>query len=594
MDIAAACYGIANLDVPPRPDIYIDEEAEAQKPKSSLVSKPRPLSCVAEGIEDEFSTSPKSHSDSRRKKHESYDLAGSVFLITQEGKTLNLPVPSDSKHDPLNWSVWKVTGVILALIWFSVISVTSVQGTSVMMHGIERDFGPHDTGRWALETLATAPTLLMGVGCFVWVPLSLGLGRRPAFLIATTLNLAAMLGAAFSTTFDELLASVCIMGLCQGFGLSVSTLIVIDMTYIHQRVNAIAALWAATGSVGTSFLVFVPLISQQGRQWRFFYMVWSVLAASSIVIGFFLVSESYFKRPTVAFDGLILLQTATEKLTVHEDQERDSDLYRDLPQFPIDDLHNRTLLQRLGLARSPFASFKSMGRCYLQMIFCFVNPLLFWVFIASSFNFAGMMYIGATFPRILSSPPYSLTPNVVVTINVASGAGAVIAFFSTGCITSVILRRLSKRNKGVREAEHYLVCFIPAVVMGGLSTLIYGLAIDRSWHIVAYYFAYGLNGLSWVSLSIGTLLWVTEAFPRWAAPAIAVVNGGCYILSFSMSFGLGPWIHRYGYLTVGLQLTGLQFIGGLIVIPIAFWGKSARQIIHGRWANERSGALRPL
>jgi hypothetical protein len=38
----------------------------------------------------------------------------------------------------------------------------------------------------------------------------------------------------------------------------------------------------------------------------------------------------------------------------------------------------------------------------------------------------------------------------------------------------------------------------------------------------------------------------------------------------------------------------LQIVSGLVAVPIAFWGKSARQAIHGRWADERGGALRPL
>ncbi|PVH94177.1 hypothetical protein DM02DRAFT_661285 [Periconia macrospinosa] len=41
-----------------------------------------------------------------------------------------------------------------------------------------------------------------------------------------------------------------------------------------------------------------------------------------------------------------------------------------------------------------------------------------------------------------------------------------------------------------------------------------------------------------------------------------------------MSFALVPWIAAHGYLLVGVELTVLQAVCGLIVVPIAFWGKS--------------------
>lgn len=368
---------------------------------------------------------------------------------------------------------------------------------------------------------------------------------------------------------------------------------IIDMTFIDQRPKAIAALWSVPGFIGTGALSLVPYLSNHGTDWHIFYRCWTIPVAVSFLLAFLLYPESYFKRPTVAFDGLILLQSATEKLTIYEDLEADSDLYKDLPSYPFDS-DAKGLRYRLGLARSPFTSWKAMGRCYLQIAFCAINPLIFWVLIASSFNFAGMMFIGATYGRILGSAPYNLPSWLIIQVNNSSAMGSLLAFPFVGFAMCKLLTRLSKRNRGVREAEHYLFAYIFPVITGALSTLLYGLAVQRHWHFATYYLAYGLNGFSWVTLSIANTLWVTEAFPRWAAPALVVVGGGCYLLSFSISFALVPWIAAHGYMLVGIELAVLQVVGGLIAVPIAFWGKSARQRIHGRWGDERGGALRPL
>ena len=359
---------------------------------------------------------------------------------------------------------------------------------------------------------------------------------------------------------------------------------------------AVALLWSLAGFAGTGLLAVVPYMSSHGDDWRQFYHNWSIPMAISFVLVFLLYPETYFKRPTVAFDGLILMQSATEKLTVYKDDEADSDIYRDLPDPPFGSQRTglNGLRDRLGLSRSPFASWTAVGHCYYQMAFCLVNPLIFWVFLASSVNFAGMLFIGATYAQILRLPPYSLPSSLITNVNICSGVGALFALPLGGHLVGKIFNRLARRNGGVREAEHFLVGYILPVITGALSTFIYGFAVQRKLHFAFYYLAYGLNGFSWTTLSISNTMWVTEAFPRWAAPAISVLGGGCYILSFTMSFALVPWIEAHGYKLVGIELAILQIVSGLVAVPIAFWGKNARQAIHGKWANQRAGALRPL
>ncbi|KAJ4371107.1 hypothetical protein N0V83_004323 [Neocucurbitaria cava] len=370
-------------------------------------------------------------------------------------------------------------------------------------------------------------------------------------------------------------------------------LIIVDLTYINQRAIAIALMWSVAGCFGTSGVALVPIISHHGRDWRHFYHIWLIPVAVSLVVTFALLPETYFKRPTVAFDGLIVMQSATEKLTVYQDTEVDSDIYRDLPAYP-----QRTgvagFRDRLGLARSPFASWTAAGRCFIQMGYCAVNPLIFWVFVASAFNTASMVFIGATFARVLIAPPYNMAANMVGTVNIASGVGGLFGFVVWSLLICRIVTWLSRRNRGVLEAEHYLVGYIVPILTGATSSLVYGLVVKHHWSANLIFFAYGLNGFSFVTIMIGNTLWVAEAFPRWAAPAIAVVGGGCYILSFAMSFALGPWIAAHGFQWVSIELAILQMVSGLIAMPVAFWGKTARQAIHGRWAEDRSGALRPL
>lgn len=602
----------------------------APAPLATPLSGPRIISTNPD-IERVDEERPLSHvhrhssTAAQRRKHESYSLSGSVFLITGNGKTLNLPAPSDSPADPLGWGKWKRAGAFLAVAWFSIVALAVTQAAGIFLHAIIREFkvdvcavlhqvlmsranAAKNVDPWQMVSLVILPTLFMGIGAFVWVPLTIGMGRRPVFLIASLTLALATLGAGYSRTLPELTACVCFVGLGEGFALTVvgvpscdcllerlaysmqALLIIIDTTFIHERPRAIALLWSIAGFFGTGLVSIAPYISDHGKQWRSYYRYWSIPAIVSLILVFFLFPETYFKRPTVAFDGLIVLQSATEKLTVFKDIEIESDIYRDLPELPT----QTGALGRYYAWRSPFASWTAMARCYAQIAFCLVNPLIFWIAVALAVNYTGMLFVASTFPRVLGAAPYNLSSEAIVLINLSSAVGGLIALPLGVWPVQKVLDYLAKRNRGVREAEHYLVGLILPVVTGAASSLIYGEAVHHSLHISVYCFANGLNGFSWVIIAIGTTMWVTEAFPRWAAPALAAMSGTSFLISFGVSFGSSPWVSAHGYKLVGIELAVLQIFTGLVAVPIAFWGKSARQAIHGRWADERGGALRPL
>jgi hypothetical protein len=73
-------------------------------------------------------------------KRESYNLTGTTFLVTNDGRTLKLPVASESKADPLNWSDKKTAGAFFAVVLYSAICLTAAQAPGVMMDSIQSTF----------------------------------------------------------------------------------------------------------------------------------------------------------------------------------------------------------------------------------------------------------------------------------------------------------------------------------------------------------------------------------------------------------------------------------------------------------------------
>lgn len=349
--------------------------------------------------------------------------------------------------------------------------------------------------------------------------------------------------------------------------------------------------WSIGSFCILSALASLPYMTSSGIRWRDFYSYWSIPCALSCIMAIMLFPETYFKRPAVAFDGHIVMQSVTEKLIIYDDQIddfRDKDLPDAPPQSPW-----LAFAERLRMPRITAGCWKAMARCYPQILLCLLNPLILWVGLLNAVAFAGMMFIGETYALVLSEEPYRLPNRLLVLVNFSAGVGALVAWPASGPMVSRLCKSLTMRNRGIREVEQYLVAFVLPVLAAALSTLLYGLTVWHKWHFSLFYVSYGLNGFSFIGLAIASTLWVTEAFPRLAAPALVVVEGGSYMASFGLSFVLFPWLRSQGPLRVGVQLTALQLGFGALMIPLAVWGKKARKYIHNSWGMWTDGALRP-
>ncbi|OLN96293.1 putative MFS-type transporter C1271.10c-like protein 7 [Colletotrichum chlorophyti] len=523
----------------------------------------------------------------------SADVSGSVYLITAAGKTLKLPMPSNSPRDPLNWSRQKRIVAMFVLILYSVVTMLVTQAASLMYRSLAAEFNAEQPDRYPLDILVSTPsTISLGLGAFLWIPLSVAVGRRPVFLLASCLVTIATILAAKSSGFYQLLGALVLIGFSAGMSLSAALLCIIDLTFIDERPNALGMFWGIGNSFGLLSLPVVPALAAPG--WRHFYTVWIVPCLAILVLGFFFFPETYFVRPAVAFDGRVLVQGGSEKVQMYDDWDELSDdkVTAAAEAQPVPETTWQGIVRRWGI-RKGGAGFREMWTCYMQMLLCACNPLVFWVAILNTLNFGAMLFIGETYSIVMSRPPYNLSERVISLVSPVSAIGAFLAWPVSTILISRVARRLTLRNGGIRDAEHYLVAFLPAVLTGAGSVFLYGFAVHHQWSFIWIFISYLLNSFSAVAYGIASTLWVTEAFPRWAAPAMIIVGGAGYMLSFATSYAATPWLKSQGYLAANFELGGILLIVGGVAVPLAFWGKGLRQYINGRWGVSEAGALRP-
>ncbi|CZT45797.1 uncharacterized protein RSE6_06150 [Rhynchosporium secalis] len=441
-----------------------------------------------------------------------YGGQGSVFLISSNGETNRLPVPSGSPNDPLGWSPLKSFLCLLSMSIFTTIGLILVQGTTLLLVPLATEYSPEEIAPFRLDVLSSLPSLFWGIGAVIWVPLSMAVGRRPVFIICTLLLTISTLMAALSQDFHTHLTARCLQGSAAAISPSSMILMILDIVFVHQRPRTIALYWCMCNATSNVSLAFTPYIVQVGGSWRAFYWLWLGPCFLTILLAVLWSPETYFARPQTAFDEHILSHADAGKGTAHTSSWEEVPWIKPMPDAPA-----------------------------MWRFSTFFKNILFW----------NRSTTGG-WPAMKAFPQY-------------------------------LAMKLARHDKGVHEPEHYLPSFIVPVIISSISLALFGFGAEREWNWTWIVLLVGLNYFSAISMATSNVLWITEAFPRWAGAAITIVAAGGYGMSFVLGSTIVPWIESDGIGNTYLGLGMLTWVVGLIGFPIFCYGKRFREYIYSRW-----------
>ncbi|KAH7324210.1 major facilitator superfamily domain-containing protein [Stachybotrys elegans] len=498
---------------------------------------------------------------------------GSVYLVSEAGVMLKLPIPSDSPQDPLTWSYSKRFLALSALVLYASTAHFEINISGVITEPVDREFSK-DSKHVDSEAISAAMTLGPALGYLLAVPLATAMGRKPVLVASATITCLSTLWAAICGSFEQMLAAVGFQSIAAGASISVSTLVLIDCTFIHERPLVIALHWSILGVLSRVGMIGLPCLMSSETSWRHIYVVWLVVSTISLLLLVVLLPETFFLRPPVALDGRVLIQTASEKVLVYREEE-------------FAGPRNEAETQSLTI------NWKSLLATYMQMLLCLLNPMVLWVGLLTATNLSGVVFLVSTQLDTLIEQK-GQNPAIVSNLLGASGIiGAILVFPLTGPVMTWFTRTQALRSGGVRHAEVYLFSFSIPIFTGFLSVLINGLTIHYSWPPFFIYFSTTLIIFSYLSANVAFTIWITEAFPKWAAPALAVQLMMGNIVSFGIANGILACLNGRYILTATIILCVTNAVLGFLVVPAVFWGREVRQFIHGYWGRSERGALRP-
>ncbi|KAM0226975.1 hypothetical protein ACHAPO_011923 [Fusarium lateritium] len=499
-----------------------------------------------------------------------------VLLYGEDGQARKLPIPSTDPNDPLNFAPWRQRLVIAGVCIYGVAGFGVIQSTPLFFGKLIQEYKGLTHGEFDAERiidLASYPSLCMGLGNFLFVPLSMALGRRFTLILCNVLLLASVIWAAKSQSFDSHFGARCLQGLTAGISDCLLPIIVLDLSFLNQRGSRLVAYWTFTAVGSSLLLVATPfVVDYADGDWRVNYWFWTAWTVFSLVIVLLAVPETYFIRPVAALSGKFHATDAygTHRTfdTIELAREAGFDVDTRCPNSTPKAASYARQFAPLNIQPSPITRFLGSFR---DVFTCILVPGTLWALILNSVVFGGLVVLSLTYSQRLEMEPWHFSPSTVGTVQLGAAIGGLVGL-AYGEMTEPVSRYLTHRNGGLREPEHVLPNFILPSVVAFLGMIVYGIvgAEPTKYSWVGIHASFALYYFSFCSLSAITGVWLGELLPHMSGPAIVLVCGGRNAVSFGYSNSFGSWITFLGFGQTYILFGGILCALGFLSIPLYF------------------------
>ncbi|KAI1322469.1 putative MFS transporter [Xylariaceae sp. FL0255] len=513
-------------------------------------------------------------------------IPGTVNLKAAEGDDTGygqalFPVPAEDPNDPLQWSQFKKTMILMICSFYSFLANAALIGPSPYINTWAAEFGITPT---EASQLISYPNLAFGFGSLIFVPLYLKFGRRPVMLVSLTIFCAGEIGASQCTTYNGLLASRVIAGFGSCVCEALPVQLVNDIFFLHERGEKIGY-YTVCLCFGTFGSLPAGYILAAGYGWQLFFYIVFAFGIALLIMAFIFVEETSYDRKTS------MAMSTPESM----DDEKGDESQVEAPAMS-------TLIPQ---RKSFFATLNPRGRYNPDVPFFtmmvrsftyFLVPQVFWVVASYGINI-GLLALGFsyTFPIFITSPPYnwSVINSGLIAIAALIGYALAVPFTSS---SDRLAAYLTKHNGGIREAEMRLGVMLPAMLIGPAGTVIYGITAQKGLHWVLYFVGGGLSYWGAYFYFTFTLAYAVDSYNSNTSEMLIAMNIGKQAISFGFGLKVLTWVTESGYaVIISGVFGGVLLANNLALIVFMLWGKRIRSFMATTWlARMHSTSIREI
>ncbi|EME77961.1 uncharacterized protein MYCFIDRAFT_50625 [Pseudocercospora fijiensis CIRAD86] len=452
---------------------------------------------------------------------ESGFIAAEVLLDKNGHKLCPQPVEGDAL-DPLNWTWLRknaILGIVMALYFmFTYITTTTVPSFPELQTRYNASLGE-------INWTVAIPALGLSVGPLIWSSPADIIGRRPIFIIGTTMAIAATIGAALADGYSGYMAARFFQGLGLSPASTVGLAIINDLFFEHERGQKVG-LWVLAIDLG---LLLGPLIGGfvdlAGSTW----IQWVTL----ILLGVILVAEVLFLPETLYPRDLMLSRQSSARAMSEKDSVTEAAVKRTKSLAYV----NITPLPGMKHPKV-WDTLVRFGKTFKYV----VVPIA-----VICYSFGWYWWILSVITMIpVAYASYSPQTQGLFFIGLIVGTLFSEAFCS-GSLSDWLLVKLSKRPGASRNPEMRIWLVYPAAILSAVGLIIWGISIDRNYHWIVGQVSFALLGAGIQMGNTAVCAYVVDAYPLQSMSVVVFYAVSLNLSAFVDPFFIAYWVDGVGY-----------------------------------------------
>ncbi|KAJ4315296.1 hypothetical protein N0V84_008452 [Fusarium piperis] len=496
------------------------------------------------------------------------------------------PQPSSDPNQPLNWSSGRKT-LHMTLLSLYAMMVFAILCISVPMW---QDFNEQLGMSYdALNNGYATNMAGLSVGCIIFIPIALRVGRRPVYIITALVMFAAAVWQAEMQTVGDMIGANLVAGVAGAVNEALFQVTVSDLFFVHQRgtMNGIYLIMVMIGNY-LGPVVGGHIAVSMGWRWAF-WLCAIFMGVLSIIMFFFLEESKYTPPPLTGHD--ITPNTADDQLnkvssiakppvpaSLDKDQEAILSQRKRLVEIdtniPMKTYWERHALWSLDKEASAGKSF--WQQFYEPFHILAVFPAVMFAALQYGWSIAMLAILAVTQSALYAAPPYSLSPAGIGNMNLPPFIGAILGSLFGGPLVDYMIVQIAKRRGGIYEPETRLWLFLVPGMSMVIGCLMYGLTIAKGmpWIINAV-------GAAFIGFSIGgcgdiALTYVQDSYQLILGPALTAVVFVRNIIATGLVFAVSPWMAGMGVYDMFVLLGCIAAAIALTCVPLMIWGRKFR------------------
>lgn len=526
---------------------------------------------------------------------ESASLSGDSTL-EKHGDIILVPQPTDSPNDPLNWSLARKTwhSVLVCYVVALTAATSNVAGSASV--GVNEQYNisydVFNTGAGVLFIAIGYWTLLSSPAVHLY-------GRRIPYLVGMLWGLIGNIWFGRLKTTGDTIWSQLFVGASESVAEAVVQLSLLDIWFEHQNGTSLGFYTLAT-SVGTYVGPLIGGYVSDNIGWRWIGYLGAIISGATLILLYFTFEETTFQRSRylshqdgtreqLSGDGPGADVEVEKKSPANgEPLDEEASNPRDPNRFSVSYTRPRSYWQRIALI-TPAHNLRGLGlKQYANRLWhtmrIFTFPAVWFAGLQWGMQNVALSFYLTVQEDYWVEAPWYYGDAAVSNMNLPCLIGSVIGCFYGGYCSDKFQLWMSRRNKGIMEAEFRLYLMFLCVAIFPTGMWLFGIGSSKGWSWPVPYVGLGFIGFGYGCAGDLSITYLADSYPDMILEGmvgVAVINN---TMAMIFTFVASYWLDT-GLRDCFIELGVLSLVILMLSLPMIMFGKRSRQWTRERYVN---------